>query len=451
MAKTTVNDFTTGNVKKLILSFFMPLLLTNMLQQVYNFVDTWIVGKGLGDNRLAAVGNMGSLFFMIVGFSMGLSNGFGILISQNYGAKKYDLLRKNLAETIRLSVLITVVLTAVSTLFLPTALRVMKTDSIIMKDCLTYGYIIFGGLFSSILYNVSACILRSLGDSKTPLKAIVTSSVANILLDSLFILVLKTGVEGAAIATIIAQVLSATICIHKLRSIEFIKLSREDFKFDPARCGALLGNGLPMAFMNSLTAIGCMVVQSFVNVYGVDYTSAYSVCGKYINLFMNPACTAGNAMSAFTGQNYGAGKLDRIREGLKVCLTIALISYLVLGTVMVYGSHLLATFMLEGRHPITLAESYFPIAGLMLICVDFLFVYRSAVQGMGYPLIPMISGIAEMLLRIGIIMLLLRRTGFAATALAEASAWTGALLINMTAYYRLISPRREMKLLLHTH
>ena len=435
MNRNNVRDFTTGDTKRLILAFFLPMLLTNSLQQIYTFVDTFIVGKGLGDNSLAAVGNMGSLFFFIVGFSLGLSNGFGIVIAQSYGAKDFARLRRNVAATIQLAVLITIILSIVSVSLLPAALKLLKTDSIIIEDCLKYGYIIFGGLFSSIMYNISACILRSLGDSRTPLNAIVISSVTNVILDCLFIFVLRTGVEGAAIATVISQVLSAAVCIRKLSKIDFLKLGRNDFKVDMSLWWTMLRNGIPMACMNSITATGCMVVQSFVNGLGVDYTSAYSVCSKYINLFMNPAFTSGQAISSFAGQNYGAGKYDRINEGLRVCLAISMFFYITLGSVMVFASHQLADLLLDGEIPIMLAESYLPIAGMMLISVDFLFVYRSAAQGMGFPVIPMISGIAEMTLRIVVIITFINRFGFAATALAEAAAWTGALLVNMVAYY----------------
>ncbi len=437
----SVSDFTNGNARRQILGFFWPLLLTSMLQQLYNFADTMIVGKGLGDNALAAVGNMGSLFFFVVGFSIGLSNGFGILIAQSFGAKNYEALRRNLASTIKLSVGIAILLTGISIIFLPGALHMLNTDETIMSDSLRYGYIVLGGVSTSILYNVSACILRSLGDSKTPLKAIIASSFLNIGLDCFFIFVLHTGVEGAAIATIFSQIVSALICIRQIRRIEIIRLERSDFHNPLSKYLELLKNGLPMAFMNALTAIGCMVVQSFVNDYGVAYTSAYSVCGKYNNLFMNPACTAGNAMSAFTSQNYGARNFGRIREGLRVCLGISFISYLLLGGLMFFFPHTLATLLLEGSEPIALATAYFPITGASLIAVDCLFIFRTGVQSMGQPFIPMLSGVLEMVMRILVIVLFMGQIGFNATAYAETAAWTGALLINMIAFYRIYLSR----------
>ncbi|MCR5700567.1 MAG: MATE family efflux transporter [Lachnospiraceae bacterium] len=438
-------DFTEGDITKQILAFYWPLLLTSMLQQLYNFVDTLIVGKGLGDHALAAVGNMGSLFFLIVGFSMGISTGFGIIIAQNFGAKDYEALKRNIAATIELAVLIAIMLTIVSINILPDALRFLRTDEVIIADSLKYGYIMFGGLICTIAYNVSSCILRSLGDSRTPLKAIIISSVLNLILDSLFIFAFNMGVEGAALATVFSQIVSALVCIKKLTGISYIKLKKNHFVNEAKVYVNLFKNGLPMAFMNSITAVGCMVIQYFVNSYGVDYTSAYSACSKYINLFMNPACTAGNAMSAFTSQNYGAGRYDRIKEGLKVCITIALISYAILGTIMFLFPTKLAGVLLEGEGPINLASQYFPIAGIMLITVDCLFVFRSGVQGMGRPLMPMFSGVMEMIMRTLVIALFMGRVGFAATAYAEACAWTVALVVNILAFYQVLMPKLRFK------
>ena len=444
-----VIDFTTGNVAKHILNFYWPLIMTSMLQQIYNFVDAKIVGKGLGDNAFAAVGNMGSLFFLIVGFSFGLANGFGVLLAQSFGAKKEEELRHRLAGTIQLSIFLIILLTTFSILFLPTALGLIKTDEALMADCLKYGYIIFGGLAASISYNVSAAVLRSLGDSRTPLKAIILSSIVNLSLDSFFIFVMHTGVEGAAVATIVSQVISAFVCIRRLSRIEVIKLSREDFKNEKKIYLDLVKNGLPMAFMNSITAIGCMVVQSFINRCGVDYTTAYTACSKYLNLFMNPASTAGNAMSAYTSQNYGARKFDRIWSGFKVCITIAIIAYIILGSVLVFAPYTLASFLIEGDAAVQLACGYFPLVGRTIIIVDCLFVVRCGAQGMGDPVIPMWSGVLEMVLRTGVISYFITKVGFNAAAYAEITAWTGALLMNIYAFGRKLLPGLKAQVKTH--
>jgi len=232
MAKTY--DLTKGNVTSLILRFYFPMFFTNLLQQVYTMADTAIVGAGLGDDATGAVGNMSSLTFLIIGFSLGLANGFCVTVAQKFGAKDYIALRKAIASSIKLAIILTVILTTVSLIFLKPILILLQTDEILIDRSLTYGYIIFGGLFSSVAYNLCAGILRALGDSKTPLIAIIVSSVINVGLNSVTIFLMHTDVEGPAYATVIAQIFSAFICFNKLRKIEIIRLTFEDFRTDIA-------------------------------------------------------------------------------------------------------------------------------------------------------------------------------------------------------------------------
>ncbi len=437
-------DLTKGKIEKLILGFYFPLLATSMLQQLYSFCDAAIVGKGLGDDALGSVGNMSSLTFLIMGFSMGLSNGISIIIAQYFGEKNMEKLKRSFSAAIQTVAVLTVILTAVSVGFLKfTLVKILQIDEILIKDALKYGYIIFGGLFATFLYNMSSGVLRALGDSKTPLKAIIISSCINIVLDAVLIFVFKTGVEGAAVATVFSQVVSGFICIMKLRKIEYLKLSGDDIKLDVPMYLLLLKNGIPMALMNSITAVGCMVVQRFINELGPSYSSAYAACSKYLNLFMTPACTAGNTMSAFSSQNYGAKEFGRIKKGLFDCLVIAFVSYIILGSAMVFFARPLASIMLNGDEQISLAAQFLPICGVMIFGVDFLFVVRSTVQGMGFPFVPMCSGVAEMLLRVVVIVMFIDKYGFIATPYAEISAWYGALFMNTGALVFILS--RESK------
>lgn len=428
-------DLTQGKVLPQILRFYFPMFFTNMLQQVYNIADTAIVGKGLGDDPLAAVGNMASLCFLIVGFSVGLANGFCVPIAHYFGAKDYGELRRSTASAVKLSLILTVILTVLSIIFLDDVLVLLQTSPRIIKDSLTYGYIIFGGLITTISYNLCAGILRSLGDSTTPFVAIVISTLTNIALNCLFIFGCKTGVEGVAIATIIAQILSTLICLRKLSLIQILKLNRSDFATDYKLYGKLMKNGVPMALMNSITAVGCMVVQYFVNGLGVAYTTAYSVCSRYVNMFIQPSCTAGYVMSSFTGQNHGANRFDRIQKGLRACVGIAVVNYILLGTVLYFFPEFLAGLMVNGSRPIALIAEFLPPCGVMMLFINLLFVYRSGVQGLGKPLIPMLSGIMEMVMRISVIFFGLNYFGFVTTAYADIAAWIGALAMNITAYY----------------
>lgn len=431
---TQTGNLTTGKVPDVLLRFFFPMLFTNLLQQIYTFADTVIVGKGLGDDALAAVGNMSVLILLIVGFLQGIANGFSVIIGQCCGSENRTELHQSVAASIKLSGLLSILLTVLSVTMLPAALRAMQTSEQILQDSLQYGYILFGGLVITMAYHLCSCILRALGDSRTPFLAIVISSALNILLDSLFIFVLKTGVEGAAVATVFSQAVSTLICILRIRQSGSLRLTSDDFKGRLSLSLALIKNGVPMACMNSVTAAGCIIVQSYVNALGVVYTSAYSVCTKYVNLFMLPSLTAGFAVSAFTSQNYGAKKYARIREGVRVGLIIGLVSYVLCGAIMVCMPETLAGIMLNGAQPIALASGFLRICGSMFFVLNFLFIFRSAVQGMGKPLIPMCSGILEMLLRVLIIVLFLPRISFQATACAEVAAWAGALALNIAAY-----------------
>ena len=432
MSKT--NNLTEGKVSKILLGFFFPMLFTNLLQQVYTFADAAIVGKGLGDNSLAAVGNMTSLSFFITGFSIGMTNGFGVIIAQNYGAGDYGRLRKCIAAAVKLSIIISMILTAVGLVFLRPVMIAINTSPDILEESLLYGYILFGGLVTAVAYNMCSGILRALGDSTTPFKAIIVSSIVNVGLNCVFIFGFGTGVEGAAVATIISQALSALICFMRIREIDIIQLAPEDFATDMKLNGILLKNGIPMACMNSITAVGSMIVQSYVNALGVVYTSAYSVGIRYINLLMIPSLTAGLSTSSFASQNYGAGKYHRIREGVRVSLSIALLSYILVGSALLLVPEFLARIMVSGDEAVALSVEFLRIVGVTFWIISAMFVFRNAVQGMGFPFVPMCSGILEMIMRISAISLLLPVIGFRATAIAEAAAWSGALITNLIAY-----------------
>ncbi len=429
-----VTDLTEGKPSKIIFRFYMPLLFTYMLQQLYNIVDSMIVGKGIGDDALAAVGNMGSLTFLIIGSCTGLANGFCIPIGQEFGAEKYERMRKYVANSILLSIGISVISCVFSIVNLKDILIKMQVDGKIISDSLSYGYIIFGGIGVTLAYNLAGAVLRALGESKTPFIAILIATITNIVLDILFVFLLKLGVFGVAVATVISQAISAIICIRKIFKIELLRLKKEEFHFEAGVYIELLKNGIPMAIMNSVTAIGCMVVQYFVNGFGVVYTAAYAICSRYINLFMQPSFAIGQAMSAFTSQNYGAKKYDRIRQGTFVCLGFAFVSYIIFAVLMVGFPNFLAGLMLNGTEQISLAADFLPMCGIMMWTVDFLFVFRSGCQGMGISFVPMFSGVLEMALRIMVIVFFMNTVGFMATAYAEIAAWSGALLVNAVMF-----------------
>lgn len=428
------NDMTSGSVGKTIIVFLIPMLLTTALQQVYSIADTWIVGRGLGDDALGAVGNMGPLTFLIFGFSMGLTGGFAVIIGQKYGAGDIRVHKRTVASSIRLAVIIAIVITSLSLIFLRKLLLLLSTPVELLDMSLKYGYVIFAGSFSSIAYNLCSSVLRALGDSRTPFYSVIFSVIFNFIFNWVSIFILHTGVEGPAAVTIISQVTATLICIHKLGGSDIIRPSRSDFCSWGQTDILLLKNGVPMAVMSSITAVGCIIVQYFINGMGAAYTSAYSVCGRFLNLFMTPSSTAGLAISAFISQNYGSGKINRISKGVRIGLYLAMATSAVFGSVMVFFPAHLAAFMLKGSTQTTLTADFLKWCGTAIVIVNMLYIVRGACQGMGKPFIPMISGIAEMILRIGTMILLAPRIGFTAAAFAEIAAWIGAFSMNGSAY-----------------
>lgn len=437
-------DFTKGSITKNLLLFFFPLLLTNTLQQAYTFADTVIIGRGLGDDALAAVGNFGTFSFFVTGFSMGIMNGFSVNFSHTFGSGNMTALRKIFGNAAALAVIVTAVLTAAGSALLYPVMRMMRTSDTIMHDSLVYGYIIFGGLFAAVFYNLCSALLRAVGDSRTPFTAICISSLVNIVLDLLFVYVLKTGVSGPAFATVFSQLVSGLICVYRLAKSKTVSLggmSRNDLSLNGASAKSLLKNGIPMACMNSVTSVGCIFVQGCINGFGAAYTSAYSVCNKYLNLFMLPGITAGFTSAAFTGQNCGAGDLIRIRKGTKISCVVAAVSALLLGAALFAFPEQLARLMLSGDEAVACTVMFLKRFAFFLVLLNLLFVFRNTVQALGKPLVPMCSGIAEMLLRIPAIMFGLPLIGFKAATYAECAAWAGALAINAFFYLMTVSDK----------
>lgn len=427
-------DFTKGPIAQSLLSFFFSMLLANILQQFYSFADMVIIGKGLGDTAVAAVGNFATFSFLITGFVMGVTNGFSVVISQVYGGKDYDALRRAAASSVKLCALSALILTGIGSWVLHPVLHLMQTEQTLIRDCLSYGYVCFGGLAITIFYNLLSAVLRAVGDSRTPLLAIAVASGVNIGLDLLFLYVSDTGVAGPALATVLAQFVSVAICGGRLYKMEVFRLGKGDFICDRKLEWELLRNGVPMALMNSVTSVGCIFVQGCINGYGIAYTSAYSVCNKYVNLFMLPGITLGFAVSAFTGQNFGAGKFERICRGMKSACLLALFWSLFLGMILFFFGKPLAGLMLTGQEATMYISVFLKFLALFLVLLNLLFVFRSCVQGIGKPVVPMCSGIVEMAVRIAVIFFGLPILGFSAAAYAEGAAWTGALLLNLVAY-----------------
>lgn len=429
---------TEGNPLKLITAFFIPLFLANVFQQMYNIIDTIIVGKGINDQALAAVGASGSINFLIFGFVIGLANGIAILMAQAFGSKDYEYLCKIVAMSLLLCAVVSIVITAVSLLFSRGLMELMHTPVDIFEDALLYIRIILAGMVVSVMNNLCICLLRSLGDSKTPFVGVLIASATNIILDILFVMVFHMGVAGAAYATVLAQVLCILFCLYRIRKLDALKLKKSHFELDMYLMKRLFGLGMPVAFMNSITAIGCMTLQYFVNLLGTSYAAAYSACSKIVNFVQQPAVNIGFAVSTFAGQNMGAQKIKRIHTGVCQAFIMALLMDVVLGAVLIFFPELLASIMLSDPTIIALTSEYLPISGLMLWTVGGLFIFRSACQGMGYTVVPMLSGFLELFLRVGVAIAVKNALGFTGIAISETSAWAGAFIMLGIYYFYMI-------------
>ena len=281
------NDMTKGSPLKIFVLFSIPLLIGNIFQQLYSMVDTIIVGRFVGVEALAAVGSTGSMFFLVNGMIMGLTSGFSILVSQKFGAKDEDGVKKAVASNIKLTAILTIIITAIALILKNPLLLMMNTPDNILNDANTYITIIFAGIFTQTAYNMAAGILRALGDSKTPLYFLIISSILNIVLDLVFIINFKMGVAGAAYATNIAQGVSALLCLaFSYKKFEVLRLKKEDFNVEKDYYKTHLKIAIPMGLQFSVTAVGTIIVQSAVNVFGSNVIASYTASSKILQLVM---------------------------------------------------------------------------------------------------------------------------------------------------------------------
>lgn len=433
-------NMTSGNSAKLIFFFAVPLLFANIFQQLYNMVDTIIVGRYISVQALAAVGATGSINFLVIGFVTGLTQGVSILTAQYYGAQCYERLRKSVTISACLYFIIGAIITVISVAGSEALLDLLQTPDTIKPEALLYIRIIFIGMFSIIAFNFFSSILRSLGDSKTPLLALCVACGINIGLDILFIVVLHMGVEGAAYATVAAQLISAVICYIRMKAISELKLSKNDWSYDAILFQRSFRLGMPVAVMNSITAIGVMILQFAVNGYGDIYIAAYSVAAKVQIMLEQLSNTFGFAIAAYVGQNLGANKIERIRTGVRKAVEMLTVANILLGVVVLMFGKSIMAFMVSGEEAEVIAVGYqfLVVFALFLWMLGLLFVYRSSLQAMGDTLFPMVSGFVEFFTRIAFVLILPMFFGFLAVPYAEGGAWTSAGCMLMAAYsYRM--------------
>ena len=450
-------DLTGGSPLKVILLFTLPLVLGNLFQQFYALADTIIVGRYCGVSALASVGSTGSINYLILGFVIGVCNGFAIPIAQLFGARDYHDLRRHVANAAWLCLAGSVILTVLTVAFTRPMLVLMQTPSDILEGAVIYIGWIFGGIPFIFLYNMVAGIMRALGDSKTPLYFLILTSVLNIGLDLLFVVPFQMGILGAALATDISQAVSGVISfVYLCRKFSVLAMEPGEARPDKRACLRLLGIGLPMGLQCSITAIGSVIMQWAVNMLGSMAVAAVTAAGKTMNLLTVPLESVGTAMATYSGQNLGAARLDRVRKGVHAALLIAAVYAVASLVILHFGDVAIMGLFLDTETEVdivAMSREYLFWNSAFFIPLGALIVWRYSIQGLGYSTLAMLAGVAEMVARTLVASALVPVLGYFGAELANPAAWIAACLFLYPAYRwtcrqlenRLLAARLHMK------
>lgn len=446
-----VQNMTQGSPVRLLLQFMLPVLLGQLVQQTYNMVDSIIVGRILGANALAAVGASTSVQFMILGFCSGICDGFAIPVAQRFGAGDYGKMRTFLYHAILLTLGISLVLTSATALLTGQIIHLLNVSDEIAGNATLYLRIIFLGLPFTLFYNLQASLLRAVGNSRTPFLFLLASAIINIFLDLFCVAVLGWGCAGAAIATITSQLLSGLFCLvyiwQKMQILHPKKDERIPSKDVVAR---LLVMGLPMGLQFSITGIGSMVMQSSNNALGSLYIAGYTAGDRVEQFVMCPYVALSSSVATYVGQNFGAGKLDRIQSGVRSAALLGLLYGLIFGSLMALTGHSTASLFLSTNQAnsgriLRIASRFLTYVGFMFFMVTPVNVFRPALQGMGYPGRAVGSGVIEMIARTVFALTMVPRLGFTAICLTHQTAWLTAGAYVILVYYSVMKRQRVIK------
>ncbi len=445
-----VRNMTEGNPIRLILSVAFPLMLGNVFQQLYTVVDARVVGGFEGVSALAAVGASDWFNWLYLGIIQGLAQGFAIPMAQAFGAEDHPRLRRCVGNGIILAIITGLAITLIALASIRPVLGLMNTPLEIRPTSVAYLKVLFAAYPVVMGYNFTAGILRALGDGRSPLYAMVVAAALNIGLDLLFVAVFGWGVLGAAVATVIAQLGSFLFCLYRLGKIHFIRPERKDLRLEPRVCGELLKLGIPVAAQNGVIGVGGMIVQCIVNGMGVAFIAGYTATNKLYGVLEVAAISYGYAMTTYAGQNLGAGKVERIRSGVRAAaITGVITAGLIAGTMFLLGRYIVGSFISgtpeEVAEATSIACQYLYLMSACLPILYLLHIYRSALQGMGNGFMPMLSGVAEFMMRTGAALYLPGLIGYTGVFWAEILAWTGADCILLPSYFIM------QKRLLHGH
>ena len=433
-------NLTEGDPARLIFFFALPLVAGNMMQQLYAFIDTLIVGRFLGVNALAAVGCTGSLMFLTLGFIMGFCTGVTIYTGQRFGAGDAQGVRRSAAACVVLGILAVLTLTAIILPLTRSLLLLMETPAEIIDGAQDFISIVFAGLTIFLLLYLQNCLIRSLGDSTTPTIFLAVTLAINVALEPVAILVLGWGIPGAALATVFSQAIGAVLFfVYIWRRVPALHTRWTDWKPDRAVLMAHLRMGLPMAFQASVIAFGAIILQVALNNLGAIPVAAYAATQKIDAVAVMPMLSFGYALAAYTAQNYGAQKYERIRMGVRACLKMSMAFAVGIGVLLIaFGSHVLALFVgadaAGAEEVIVYGETFLLVNGSTYVILALLLVYRNVLQGLGQSVIPTIAGVMELLMRAAAAIFLCTYLGFFGACLANPLAWIGAAVPVVLAY-----------------
>ena len=430
-------DMTEGSPARLILFFTLPLIAGNIMQQLYAFIDTLLVGRFLGLEALAAVGCTGSLMFLLLGFVIGLTSGLAIYTGQRYGAKDATGVRESAAACIALSFVIAVFLSIVGFFACRPLLELMHTPEELLDNATGFFSIICGGAVFATSALMAANILRSLGDSKMPTFILGCGIAINIALELLFLLVFGWGVPGAALATVVSWAIATGVfLLYIARRVPELHVRREDWRLSWSFLRAHLAIGLPMGFQATIIAFGAVILQVALNGLGPVAVAAYAAAQKVDTIAMMPMMSFGAAMAAYTAQNYGAGKFSRIRTGVRACCRMSVGFSLLAGALVIAAGPYFMTLFVgpEEVEAIRLGQTYFLVNGLTYWILSMLFIFRYTLQGLGQSIVPTVAGVMELVRRATAGIVLVDALGFLGACLGNPMAWLGSCVPLSIAY-----------------
>ncbi|WP_420175871.1 MATE family efflux transporter [Luteococcus sp. OSA5] len=440
-------NLTTGSPIKLIILFTLPLLLGNVFQQAYAVADTIVVGRLIGVQALAAVGASGSLQFLLIGFAMGCSAGLAIPVSRFYGAGQLDRMRRAVATGAMISGCVAITITLLGTFGAPLMLRLLGTPDELVPQATVFLRVFFGGAVATVAFNYLSSVIRALGDSTTPLIFLMIASVLNVALVLAFIGGLGMGVGGAALATVLAQLVSALLCLTLVwRRMPELHLGRADFVVDPAQLRESARQGFTLGFQMSIIALGAAMLQFGINGLGSTAVAAFTTAMRVDQMAVIPLASIGVAMATFVAQNAGAMQWRRILDGVRQTLMLsAALSLLLGGLIFLFGTQLVEVFVGPGQPQVVqMAHQYLVVNSALYAVLSVLFVTRHSIQGLGSTLAPTMAGVLELVARGVVGLVLVQHIGFLGVVLAAPAAWILALvplLLAWRAHRRLLITR----------